>query len=112
MSHYTPGDVVIVPFPHEGENTKVRPVIVLAVKTNGDLTCCPIRSTPRAGALCIPISIDDFSEGGLDLFLESYVQIDTIQSLKSGVVIGKKGWVTREFFDMLGKRISVNHNIQ
>jgi mRNA-degrading endonuclease toxin of MazEF toxin-antitoxin module len=103
MSRYVPGDVVLVPFPHEGEPTKVRPAIVIAVKPNGDLTCCPIRSTPRAGALCIPISIDDFSEGGLDLFLESYVQIDTVRIVKSGAVIGKKGRVISEFLEMVGE---------
>ena len=105
MSHYVPGDIVIVPFRHEGERTaKVRPAIVIATKPNGDLCCCPIRSTPRAGTLCIPITIDDFAVGGLDLFSESYVQTDTVRRVKAGKVIGKKGRVTAEFLEMVAKK--------
>jgi mRNA interferase MazF len=98
MSRYVPGDVILIPFPHE-EETKVRPAIVICVKPDGNLACCPIRSTPRLEATCIPISLHDFSNGGLDLFSESYVQLDTVRTVKSGVVIGKKGEVTKEFLD-------------
>jgi mRNA interferase MazF len=98
MSRYVPGDVILVPFPHKGE-TKIRPAIVISVKPGGDLACCPIRSTPRVEATCIPITLHDFSKGGLDLFSESYVQIDTMRTVKSSVVTGKKGEVTKEFLD-------------
>jgi mRNA interferase MazF len=98
MSHYVPGDVILVLFPHEGE-TKVRPAFVISVKPDGDLACCPIRSTFRVEATCIPITLHDFSKGGLDLFSESYVQLDIVRTVKSGVVIGKKGEVTKEFLD-------------
>ena len=105
MSHYVPGDIVIVPFPHEGERTaKVRPAIVIATRPNGDLCCYPIRSTPRAGTSCIPITIDDFAVGGLDLFSESYVQTDTVRRVRTGAVIGKKGRVTAEFLEMVVKK--------
>jgi mRNA interferase MazF len=105
MSHYVPGDIVIVPFLHKGERTaKVRPAIVITTKQNGDLCCCPIRSTPRAGTSCIPITIDDFAVGGLDLFSESYVQIDTVLRVKTGTVIGKKGRVTAEFLRRVEKK--------
>jgi hypothetical protein len=106
MSHYVPGDIILVPFPHEGERTaKVRPAIVIATKPNGDLCCYPIRSTPRAGTSCIPITIDDFVVGGLDLFSESYVQTDTARRVKTGTVIGKKGRVTADFLEMVMKKI-------
>ena len=105
MSYYVPGDIILVPFPHEGERTaKVRPVIVIATRPNGDLCCFPIRSTPRAGTSCIPITIDDFVVGGLDLFSESYVQTDTVRRVKTGMVIGKKGRVTTDFLEMVMKR--------
>jgi mRNA interferase MazF len=103
MSRYVPGDVLLVPFPHEGETTKIRPAIVIATQPGGDLCLFPIRSTPRVGAMCTPISIDDFDEGGLDLFSESYVQADTVRIVKSGLVIGKKGHVTRDFLVRIGK---------
>ena len=105
MSYYVSGDIILVPFPHEGERTaKVRPAIVIATKPNGDLCCCPIRSTPRAGTSCIPITIDDFVVGGLDLFSESYVQTNTVRRVKTGTVIGKKGRVTADFLEMVMKR--------
>jgi mRNA-degrading endonuclease toxin of MazEF toxin-antitoxin module len=101
MSRYVPGDVVLVPFPHDGKPTKVRPAIVIAIQPGGDLCLCPIRSSPRAGATCIPITIHEFDEGGLDLFLESYVQADTVRMVKSGMVIGKKGKVKEEFLELV-----------
>jgi mRNA interferase MazF len=104
MSHYVPGDIVIGPFPHEKErDAKIRPALVIATRPDGDLCCCPIRSTPRAGTLCIPITIDDFAVGGLDLFSESYVQTDTVRRVRIGTVIGKKGRVTEEFLKMFKK---------
>jgi len=104
MSSYVPGDVVLVPFPHDGErDIKIRPALVIATRPDGNLSCCPIRSTPRAGTLCVPITIDDFVTGGLDLFSESFVQIDTVRRVHIGTVIGKKGRVTGEFLRMVKK---------
>jgi mRNA interferase MazF len=103
MSRYIPGDVLLVPFPHEGEITKVRPAIVIATQPGGGLCLFPIRSNPRAGATCITIGIEDFDKGGLDLFSESYVQTDTVRVVKSGMVICKKGQVTKDFLVRIGK---------
>jgi mRNA interferase MazF len=106
MSHYAPGDIILAPFPHDHEGSaKVRPAIVITINSDGDLCCCPIRSTPRTGSTCIPISIDDFDEGGLDLFSESYVQTDTVRTIKRGAVIGKKGHVSGEMKEMIEKLI-------
>ncbi|OPY39354.1 MAG: PemK-like protein [Methanoregula sp. PtaU1.Bin051] len=98
MSRYAPGDVLLVPFPFGGKlGTKIRPALVIASGDNGDPACCPIRSSMRQKTPCIPIGIDDFAEGGLDLFSESYVQADTVRTIRSGVVVGKKGRVTPEY---------------
>ena len=75
--------------------------MVILVKPDGDLACCPVRSTPRIETKCIPISIHDFSKGGLDLFSDSYVQIDTMRTVKSVAVTAKKGEVTEEFLEMV-----------
>jgi mRNA-degrading endonuclease toxin of MazEF toxin-antitoxin module len=108
MSRYAPGDVVLVPFPHKaGHSAKIRPAVVVAVRESGDLCCCPIRSSPHAGTRCVPISIDDFTDGGLDLFSESYVQTDTVRTMSCSAVIGKKGKVTGEFLSALGFRLSL-----
>jgi mRNA-degrading endonuclease toxin of MazEF toxin-antitoxin module len=105
MSRYTAGDVILVPFPHEEATAKVRPVIVIATQQNGDLACCPIRSAPRTGSACIPITIDDFDEGGLDLFSKSYVQTDTVRTVRNGAVVAKKGRVTQQYRAMVESHI-------
>ncbi len=98
MSRYAPGDVLLVPFPFAGESVaKLRPALVIALDAGRDPVCCPIRSTARAGTPCIPIGINDFASGGLDLFFESYVQADTVRTIRSGAVVGKKGQVTPEY---------------
>lgn len=99
MSRFNAGDVLLVPFPFAREETgaKVRPALVIALAHNGDPVCCPIRSKPRAGSRCVPIGIDDFISGGLDLFSESHVQTDTVLTIRPGTVVALKGRVNREF---------------
>ncbi len=98
MSSYLPGDVLLVPFPFSGEQgNKLRPALVIGLSLSGDPVCCPVRSSPRAGALCVPIGIDDFASGGLDLFSESYVQADTVRTIRNCLVVGRKGRVTPEY---------------
>ena len=97
MSAYSPGDVLLVPFPFAGEHgNKLRPALVIRIAAE-DPVCCPIRSNLRAGSICVPIGIDDFASGGLDLFTESYVQVDTIRTIRSGMVVGKRGRVIPEY---------------
>jgi mRNA interferase MazF len=108
MSRYNPGDVLLIPFPFAGEaGAKLRPALVVALDPDGDPVCCPIRSSPRAGTPCIPIGIDDFASGGLDMFSESYVQADAVRVIRSGGVVGKKGTVSREFLAQV--RLLVRH---
>ena len=98
MSTYSPGDIVLVRFPFtEGSVAKLRPALVIALESKGDPVCCPIRSSPRSGTPCIPIGIEHFESGGLDLFSESYVQTDTACTIRKGDLAGKKGRVTRDY---------------
>ena len=74
MSHYIRGDVVIAPVAFEERNrAKTRPAVVIATGRNNEVYLCPVSSKPPSDASSVPISLDDFSEGGLDLFGESYV---------------------------------------
>jgi mRNA interferase MazF len=99
MGQYVQGDVILASLTIDGHNpAKNRPAIVVLADASGEIRVCPVSSRPPADAPCVPISLDDFSEGGLDLFGESYVMISRIMTLRSGDVIGKKGRLTRESF--------------
>ncbi|MFA6225452.1 MAG: type II toxin-antitoxin system PemK/MazF family toxin [Methanoregula sp.] len=97
MVCYLQGDVILAPVAFEERGgAKTRPAVVVSASENGDVTICPVSSRPPADAPCIPISLDDFSEGGLDLFEESYVLITRIHTIRSGEVVGKRGRLTQE----------------
>ena len=97
MGHYTRGDVVIAPVAFEERSgVKTRPAVVLATGKNNEVFICPISSKPPSDAPCVPISLDDFLKGGLDLFGESYVLTSRVRSIRSGEIIGKRGRLTEE----------------
>lgn len=97
MGHYIRGDVVIAPVAfEERRGAKTRPAVVIATGGNDEVYFCPVSSKPASDAPCVPISLDDFSEGGLDLFGESYVLTSRIRKIRSGEVIGKWGRLTDE----------------
>jgi mRNA interferase MazF len=97
MGHYKRGDVVIAPVAFEDRNgIKTRPAVVIATGSNNEVYVCPVSSKPSFDAPSVPITLDDFSEGGLDLFGESYVMTSRIRVIRSGEVIGKRGRLTEE----------------
>jgi hypothetical protein len=97
MSHYIRGDVVIAPVAFEERNrAKTRPAVVIATGRTHEVYLCPVSSKPPSDAYSVPISLDDFSEGGLDLFGESYVLTSRVFVIRSGEVIGKRGRLTEE----------------
>jgi len=97
MGHYEKGDVILAPVPFSGaSSSKVRPCIVVAGNRENILIVCPVSSRPPSDAPCISLSLDDFSEGGLDLFGESFVITTHLIRLRPGDVIGKRGRLTGE----------------
>lgn len=97
MGRYKPGDVILAPVAFEERSgAKTRPAVVISAAENGDVQICPVSSRPPTDAPCIPISLNDFSDGGLDLFAESYVLITRIRTIRSGDVVGKRGRLTEE----------------
>jgi hypothetical protein len=97
MGYFTKGDVVIAPVAFEERSgAKTRPAIVIGTGDCGEVHLCPVSSKPPSDAPCVPISLDDFSEGGLDLFGESYVLTSRVRVIRSGEVIGKRGHLTEE----------------
>ena len=97
MGHYSRGDVVIAPVAiDERSGTKTRPALVIGRGEHNDVFLCPISSRLATDAPCVPVSLDDFSDGGLDLFGESYVLASRVLRIHCGEIIGKKGRLTEE----------------
>lgn len=95
MSHYARGDVILAPVPFEERSgAKTRPAVVVFATADGKVYVCPVSSKPSTDTPSLPISLDDFSSGGLDLFSESYVLTSRVSVIGSGEVIGKRGRLT------------------
>jgi mRNA interferase MazF len=106
MGHYSRGDVVIAPVAFEERNSiKTRPAVVIATGSNNEVYVCPVSSKPSFDAPSVPINLDDFAEGGLDLFGESYVMTSRIRVIRSGEVIGKRGRLTEESISSIAIQI-------
>lgn len=68
MARFVSGDVVVVPFPFTDlASAKVRPAVVLASLTRGDLILCQVTSQNAGHPGVIPIGPADFASGGLPL---------------------------------------------
>ncbi|MEI6278838.1 MAG: type II toxin-antitoxin system PemK/MazF family toxin [Verrucomicrobiae bacterium] len=66
MARFVSGDVVVVPFPFTDlSSSKVRPALVLASLTRGDVVLCQITSNGSGHPDAAPILQEDFSTGGL-----------------------------------------------
>jgi len=97
MGRYLRGDVILAPVPFEERGgAKTRPAIVISAAENGEMQICPVSSRPPTDGPWIPISLNDFSEGGLDLFSDSYALTTHIRTIRSGEVVCKRGRLTQE----------------
>jgi len=100
MGTYRRGDVVLATVPFNGyDGAKTRPAIVIAAHGTGEIVVCPVSSRPATDAPCIPIGLDDFVEGGLDLFSESFALTSRITAIPAGAVIAKKGRLSKDAID-------------
>ena len=97
MGRYVAGDVLLALVALDDRTLpKTRPVVVIRTEESGRVHICPVSSKPPSDAPSLPLSIDDFSTGGLDLFAESYVMTSRVLCLRSGDVIGKRGRLTQD----------------
>jgi mRNA interferase MazF len=65
MARFVSGDVVVVPFPFTDlSSAKVRPALVLASLTRGDLILCQITSEAAGHPEAVPVLASDFEPGG------------------------------------------------
>jgi mRNA interferase MazF len=106
MGQYVKGDVLLASVALDDRAApKTRPVVVIRTGEPGRIHICPVSSKPPSDAPSLPLSIDDFSTGGLDLFGESYVMTSRVLTLPSGAVIGKKGRLTAESLAEITARV-------
>ena len=106
MGLYLRGDVLLASVSLDDRTgPKIRPVVVISTGEDGSIHVCPVSSKPPSDAPVLPLSIDDFVSGGLDLFGESYVIISRVTTIRSSGVIGKKGRLTAESVDSITARL-------
>jgi mRNA interferase MazF len=108
MGQYVKGDVLLASVALDDRTlSKTRPVVVIETEEPGRIHICPVSSKPPSDAPCLPLSLDDFATGGLDLFGESYVMTSRVLTLTSGEVIGKKGRLTTDTLAEITVRVPV-----
>jgi mRNA interferase MazF len=106
MGQYLRGDVLLASVALDNRTSpKTRPVIVVCTSTDGTVHVCPVSSKPPTDAPSLPLTIDDFATGGLDLFGESYIMTSRVVTLRSGQVIGKKGRLTPDSLAEIVSRV-------
>jgi len=105
MGQYVRGDVILASVALDERSAKTRPAVVIATGGTTMIHICPVSSRPPSDAPCIPISLDDFSEGGLDLFGESYVMTSRVLTIQSGDVIGKRGRLNTDSLAEIAGRV-------
>lgn len=73
MARFVSGEIVVVPFPFTDlSSSKVRPALVVASLTRGDIILCQITSQQGGHAEAIPLAETDF-EAGATLQRTSFV---------------------------------------
>ena len=108
MGRYARGDVILAPVPFaEQHGKKTRPAVVLFAPADGDLLICPVSSRPPSDAPSVPIGLDDFATGGLDLFTESYVLTAKTGTLPIRDVIALKGRLVAESVDTISAQVRI-----
>ena len=102
MSRYFRGDVILTAVrvgPYD--EGKVRPAVVVHADEKGCLMVCPISCSPSWDQPSVPIDLEDFQDGGLDIINESYVLAGTVVRVQARTVAGKKGRLTRETMETI-----------
>ena len=106
MGQYARGDVVLASLALEDRGVaKTRPAVVIGTGGQEEVWVCPVSSRPSSDAPSVPLSLEDFSEGGLDLFRESYILISRVYRIRCSEVIGKKGRLSGEITAALPARV-------
>lgn len=93
MGKFVKGEVVVVPFPFlDLSATKRRPALVVAALTGDDVILCQITSQSVADKYAIPISQNDFSNGGLQQ--DSNARPNRLFTADSNIILYQTGKLT------------------
>lgn len=107
MGQYSRGDVLLAPVALDDRTPpKTRPVVVIGTAEPGRIRICPVSSKPPFDAPCHPLTIEDFSTGGLDLFGESYVMVSRVLIIGSTDVTGRRGRLTPDSLEEIADRVN------
>ncbi len=102
MSRYFRGDVILTAVrvgPYD--EGKVRPAVVVHADEKGCLMVCPISCSPSWDQPSVPIDLEDFQDGGLDILDKSYALTGVIVRIPARDVAGKRGRLTREAMEAI-----------
>ncbi len=102
MSRFVPGDVILARIRiGEKGGQKVRPAIVIHAGEDGCFHAFPVSSTPSRDQPSVPIDLEDFQDGGLDILDKSYALTGAIVRIPARDVAGKRGRLTREAMEAI-----------
>jgi mRNA interferase MazF len=105
MARFVSGDVVVLPFPFTDlSSAKVRPALVLATATRGDLILCQISSQAAGHPEAIPVLGTDFEPGG-QLGRPSFVLPHRVVTANGSCVRRAVGRLTRDKLIYLRERV-------
>lgn len=106
MTRYFPGDVVIASMDLRGSGgRKSRPAVVIGETGKNRFLLCPVTSRRPEGSDYLPLGLDDFEKGGLDLFGESYVLVSEAGTIEGRSIHGKKGRLSSSVFLEISERV-------
>lgn len=104
MGHFVRGDVIIAQVPCFGRSgAKLRPAVVIGNNRYQELLVVPVSSQPSTDSPSVPLSLDDFLDGGLDMFKESYILISHVSTIHPRDVVGKRGRLTSDYIDLVSR---------
>ncbi|MEN6609744.1 MAG: type II toxin-antitoxin system PemK/MazF family toxin [Methanoregulaceae archaeon] len=114
MGHFRCGDVILASVSiSRSDVPKTRPAIILGSDGDGNLIACPVSHKPSFDSTSVPLSLDDFREGGLDLFSESYILVAHPVKIRSRDIKGKKGRLNEEFLIQIKPLVTeTDQNVQ
>jgi len=79
--------------------------VVVGTDRENNLIVVPVSSQPSTDTPSLSLSLDDFIEGGLDMFTDSYILFSHATLLHPREVVGKRGRLSSEFIKTVVARV-------